>query len=80
MSILGIGSREGTPVTQESGEFLKDDQGAILVPRLDSPTLKAFASEMGGRDRAARLDDTDLRQLGMLDSAQALRDDEMEEI
>ncbi|MDN5401604.1 MAG: tetratricopeptide repeat protein [Pseudomonas sp.] len=75
LSILGIGSREGTPVTQESGEFLKDDQGAILVPRLDSPTLKAFASEMGGRYRAARLDDKDLRQLGMLDSAQALRDD-----
>ncbi|MBJ2220322.1 tetratricopeptide repeat protein [Pseudomonas sp. MF7453] len=75
LSILGLGSREGTPVTQENGEFLKDDQGAILVPRLDSPTLKAFASEMGGRYRAARLDDKDLRQLGMLDSVQALRND-----
>ncbi|WP_338475049.1 tetratricopeptide repeat protein [Pseudomonas khavaziana] len=75
LSILGIGSREGTPVTQENGEFLKDDQGAILVPRLDSPTLKAFASEMGGRYRAARLDDKDLRQLGLLDSTQVLRDD-----
>ncbi|MGA9703533.1 tetratricopeptide repeat protein [Pseudomonas sp.] len=75
LSILGIGSREGTPVTQESGEFLKDEQGAILVPRLDSPTLKAFASEMGGRYRAARLDDKDLRQLGVLDAPQALRND-----
>ncbi|MDY7066846.1 hypothetical protein PsexTeo8_33110 [Pseudomonas extremaustralis] len=74
LSILGIGSREGTPVTQESGEFLKDEQGAILVPRLDSPTLKAFASEMGGHYRAARLDDKDLRQLGMLDAPQTLRD------
>ncbi|WP_439865093.1 tetratricopeptide repeat protein [Pseudomonas antarctica] len=75
LSILGIGSREGTPVTQESGEFLKDDQGAILVPRLDSPTLKAFASEMGGRYRAARLDDKDLRQLNLLDGPQSLRND-----
>ncbi|MCU1777654.1 tetratricopeptide repeat protein [Pseudomonas sp. 14P_5.3_Bac1] len=75
LSILGIGSREGTPVTQESGEFLKDDQGAILVPRLDSPTLKAFASEMGGRYRAARLDDKDLRQLNLLDGPQNLRND-----
>ncbi|WP_443699053.1 VWA domain-containing protein, partial [Pseudomonas sp.] len=75
LSILGIGSREGTPVTLESGEFLKDEQGAILVPRLDSPTLKAFADEMGGRYRAARLDDKDLRQLGMLDAPQALRND-----
>ena len=45
------------------------------MPRLDSPTLKAFASEMGGRYRAARLDDKDLRQLGMLDAPQALRND-----
>ncbi|WP_395607121.1 tetratricopeptide repeat protein [Pseudomonas sp. B22129] len=75
LSILGIGSREGTPVTQESGEFLKDEQGAILVPRLDSPTLKAFASEMGGRYRAARLDDKDLRQLNLLDGPQNLRND-----
>lgn len=30
---------------------------------------------MGGRYRAARLDDKDLRQLGLLDSAQALRND-----
>ncbi|AIG00843.1 putative transmembrane protein [Pseudomonas fluorescens] len=75
LSILGIGSREGTPVTQESGEFLKDEQGAILIPRLDSPTLKAFASEMGGRYRQARLDDKDLRSLGLLDGPQNLRDD-----
>ncbi|NWC42218.1 tetratricopeptide repeat protein [Pseudomonas tolaasii] len=75
LSILDIGSREGTPVTQESGEFLKDEQGAILVPRLDSPTLKAFASEMGGRYRAARLDDKDLRQLNLLDGPQSLRND-----
>ncbi|WP_339533330.1 VWA domain-containing protein [Pseudomonas mucidolens] len=75
LSILGIGSREGTPVTQENGEFLKDAHGAILVPRLDSPPLKAFASEMGGRYRQARLDDRDLRGLGLLDGPQHLRKD-----
>jgi Ca-activated chloride channel family protein len=41
------------PGDSGSGEFLKDEQGAILVPRLDSPGLKAFASEMGGHYRAA---------------------------
>lgn len=75
LSILGVGSREGTPVTLENGEFLKDDRGAILVPRLDSPTLRAFANEMGGRYRQARLDDRDLRNLGLLDSPHHLRDD-----
>ncbi|MQU56018.1 VWA domain-containing protein, partial [Pseudomonas sp. FSL R10-1339] len=54
--ILGIGSREGAPVVDENGQFLQDDQGAILLPRLDSPSLRAFALDVGGRYRQARLD------------------------
>ena len=73
--ILGIGSREGAPVVDESGQFLKDDQGAILLPRLDSPSLRAFALDVGGRYRQARLDDNDLRGLGLLDGPSHLRDD-----
>jgi len=72
--ILGIGSREGAPVVDESGQFLKDDQGAILLPRLDSPSLRAFALDVGGRYRQARLDDNDLRGLGLLDDPRHLRD------
>ena len=73
--ILGIGSREGAPVVDESGQFLKDDQGAILLPRLDSPSLRSFALDVDGRYRQARLDDNDLRGLGLLDGPQHLRDD-----
>ncbi|MDY7570114.1 VWA domain-containing protein [Pseudomonas sp. CCC4.1] len=73
--ILGIGSREGAPVVDESGQFLKDDQGAILLPRLDSPSLRAFALDVGGRYRQARLDDNDLRGLGLLDGPRNLRND-----
>ncbi|MFJ4116941.1 VWA domain-containing protein [Pseudomonas psychrophila] len=73
--VLGVGSREGSPVVDESGEFLKDDQGAILLPRLDSPSLRAFALDVDGRYRQARLDDNDLRGLGLLDGPQHLRDD-----
>ena len=73
--ILGIGSREGAPVVDESGQFLKDDQGAILLPRLDSPRLRSFALDVDGRYRQARLDDNDLRGLGLLDGPQHLRDD-----
>jgi Ca-activated chloride channel family protein len=61
--MLGIGSREGAPVAQEDGSFLKDEQGAILVSQLDGPSLKAFANELDGRYRQARLDDNDLRGL-----------------
>ena len=73
--VLGVGSREGSPVVDESGQFLKDDQGAILLPRLDSPSLRAFALDVDGRYRQARLDDNDLRGLGLLDGPQHLRDD-----
>ncbi|WP_339408289.1 VWA domain-containing protein [Pseudomonas helleri] len=72
--MLGIGSRDGAPVVDENGQFLKDDQGAILVPRLDSPALRAFALEVDGRYRQARLDDNDLRGLGLLDGPRHLRD------
>ncbi|QAY86578.1 vWA domain-containing protein [Pseudomonas arsenicoxydans] len=71
--MLGIGSAEGAPVAQEDGSFLKDDQGAILVPRLDNTSLKAFANDLGGRYHQARLDDSDLRGLGLLDGPRNLR-------
>ncbi|WP_415756488.1 tetratricopeptide repeat protein [Pseudomonas sp. LT1P18] len=73
--MLGIGTAEGAPITQEDGSFLKDDQGAILVPHLDEPSLKAFTSDLDGRYRHARLDDADLRALGLLDGPRALRND-----
>ncbi|WP_160108037.1 tetratricopeptide repeat protein [Pseudomonas izuensis] len=72
--MLGIGTAEGSPITQEDGSFLKDEQGAILVPHLDEPGLKAFANDLDGRYRHARLGDSDLRALGLLDGPRNLRD------
>ncbi|MNF82224.1 Tetratricopeptide repeat protein [compost metagenome] len=73
--MLGIGTAEGSPITQEDGSFLKDEQGAILVPRLDEPGLKNFANDLDGRYRQARLDDSDLHALGLLDGPRHLRND-----
>ncbi|MBF8756373.1 tetratricopeptide repeat protein [Pseudomonas guariconensis] len=73
--MLGIGSSEGAPVRQANGEYLKDDQGGILLPRLDSASLKAFINGTGGRYRHARIDDLDLRGLGLFDNPRALRAD-----
>ncbi|MGE8188592.1 tetratricopeptide repeat protein [Pseudomonas sp. NPDC086278] len=73
--MLGIGTADGAPVAQEDGSFLKDDQGAILVPHLDSPSLKAFVNDLGGRYRQAGLDDSDLQALGLLDGPRHLRND-----
>jgi Ca-activated chloride channel family protein len=71
--ILGIGTRDGAPVKQENGDFLKDEQGAIRLPRLDSVGLRSFAADVGGLYRQARLDDLDLRNLGLLDRPTVLR-------
>jgi Ca-activated chloride channel family protein len=73
--MLGIGTAEGAPVAQEDGSFLKDNEGAILVPRLDNSSLKAFAHDLDGRYRQAQLDDADLRALGLLDGPRTLRSD-----
>ncbi|AZC26950.1 MULTISPECIES: VWA domain-containing protein [Pseudomonas] len=73
--MLGIGSRDGAPVPLDDGSYLKDDLGAILVSRLDSPSLKQFIGEVDGRYRQARLDDSDLRGLGLLGNPQGVRND-----
>lgn len=71
--VLGVGSREGAPVVQEDGSFLKDQRGAILIPRLDARSLRETAEAHDGRYAPIRLDDEDLRRLGLLDGPQALR-------
>lgn len=73
--MLGIGTAEGAPIAQEDGSFLKDEQGAIRVPQLDSPGLGAFLASVGGEYHSARLDESDLRALGLLDGPRSLRDD-----
>ena len=76
LQILGIGSAQGAPIAQEGGGFLKDAQGSILLPRLDSAGLRRFANEMGGNYLRSRLDETDLRDLGLLADTESLRDSE----
>lgn len=71
--ILGIGTRQGAPIASEDGSFLKDDQGAILIPRLDDNILRRFANDTGGRYQQARLDDQDLRSLGLLERGGSLQ-------
>ncbi|AMB87556.1 hypothetical protein AWM79_20565 [Pseudomonas agarici] len=73
--ILGIGTRDGAPVVQDNGGLLKNAQGAIQVSRLDGRRLRAFVGEVGGRYRQARLDESDLRGLGLLDGPRHLHDD-----
>ncbi|MCY1281593.1 von Willebrand factor type A domain protein [compost metagenome] len=74
LAILGVGTAAGAPIAQEDGGFLKDDQGAILLPKLDSGQLRRFAAELGGRYSSVQLNEDDLRSLGLLDGPTSLRD------
>ncbi len=65
--LLGIGTEQGAPIPREDGSFLKDDKGAIIIPRLDETAMRRFASRIGGRYQQARVDDADLRNLGLLE-------------
>ena len=73
LQILGIGSTQGAPIIQEDGSFLKDQQGNILLPRLDSNGLKRFAQQLGGQYQGVTLSEDDLRNLGLLQAPQQVR-------
>ena len=63
VSVLGIGSAEGAPVTLPQGGFLKDRDGRIELPKLDVGALSAVASAGGGRYTTFEPDARDLDRL-----------------
>ena len=73
IDLLGVGTAQGAPIVNDDGGFLKDEHGAILLPRLDIPGLRRFASELGGGYQNLRIDDSDLANLGLLAPAGELR-------
>ena len=63
LSILGIGSEQGAPIAVPGGGYLKDSQGAILVPRLDKAELQQLTGVVSGQYRDLSLDNSDLDAL-----------------
>lgn len=63
VSVLGIGSAAGAPVPLPQGDFLKDDDGNMVVARLDEAALRAVAEAGGGRYATLSADAHDLDAL-----------------
>ncbi|WP_321346716.1 VWA domain-containing protein [Halopseudomonas oceani] len=63
LQVIGIGTADGAPVPLAEGGFMRDDQGRILLPRLNEPELIEFARSEGGSYARMSLDDSDIGQL-----------------
>ncbi|SNR88137.1 VWA domain-containing protein [Pseudomonas segetis] len=74
LSILAVGTKQGAPITQEDGSFLKDAKGSILIPRLDSQGLSQFAQRLGAGYQRSTISDNDIERLGLLDGPSQMRD------
>jgi Ca-activated chloride channel family protein len=72
ISILAIGSEQGAPIKQPDGGFLKDNNGQIVIPRLNSAGLQTLAQQSGGRFSQLSVNDTDIKHI--LDGIDIKRD------
>lgn len=63
ISILGVGTAEGSPIQLANGGFLKDSQGAIVIPKLDESNLAELAQLGGGTYQGIKNDDSDIKAL-----------------
>ena len=63
VSVLGIGSTAGAPVALAQGDFLKDDNGNVIVSRRDDASLRAVAEAGGGRYATLTADARDIDSL-----------------
>ncbi len=67
VSVMSVGTQEGTPIELDPGNpnsgFLKDRNGNLVMPRVDTDALADFAAIAGGRFAAMTLTDEDLDYL-----------------
>jgi Ca-activated chloride channel homolog len=67
LSILAVGSEDGAPIKLLNGELLKDNSGAIVIPRLTSANLKSLANKGKGRYAPLQGDNSDIDYLSSQD-------------
>jgi Ca-activated chloride channel family protein len=63
LSILGVGTADGAPIAVPEGGFLKDDQGTIVVTKLNENQLIKLAQAGNGIYHAITADDSDIQSL-----------------
>jgi Ca-activated chloride channel family protein len=69
VSVLGVGTANAAPLTDETGRLARGAGGQVELPRLDAATLRSLAQAGGGQYQAITDDGTALRAL--LDAGKA---------
>lgn len=63
LNILGIGTKAGAPIKLSNGELMKDNSGAIIVPKLPQKRLRGVASRGRGKYHTITNDFVDINEL-----------------
>lgn len=63
ISVLGVGTQAGAPIPLASGGFLQDQQGSIVVPRLNESEMRDIAQIGGGSFQLLSANDADINAL-----------------
>jgi Ca-activated chloride channel family protein len=63
LSVLGVGTEDGAPIALPEGGFLKDDQGSIVVTKLNTANLTSLAQTGHGLYQTLTSDDEDIKSL-----------------
>jgi len=63
LNILGVGTTLGAPIKLNSGKLLKDNSGAIVIPKLPEGRLAAITKRSRGVYHTISNDDVDIKAL-----------------
>ncbi len=63
VSVLGIGTQDGGPIPMASGGFFKNEQGSIVIPRLNENAMRQIAEAGGGSFQIISTTDADINAL-----------------
>jgi len=62
-SVLAIGSKDGAPIPADTGGFLKNASGSIVISKLDTSSLQQLAQAGGGHFTRLSANDADINSL-----------------
>ena len=63
VSIMGVGTKQGAPIPDQTGQFIKNQQGQVVLPKLAEKELQTLANKTGGRYSTLTINDQDINYL-----------------